>query len=379
MNAPITTGDALRRALAVRDLTNPALGPHAMQLLVDTVVAALASTWSCRVTLHRASPIVSVDDNYDALGFPEDGASRDARYTRWVSDRSLLRTQTSALLPPLLRSRAPDGVDDDELIACPGLVWRRDRIDRLHVGEPHQLDLWRLSRARMSAIELHAMIDVVVKALLPGRRWRANHASHPYTVDGREIEVEVAGATWIEIGECGVANPAVLARAGIDVDRVSGLAMGLGLDRMLMVKKSLDDIRLLRALDPRIAKQMLDLEPYRAVSSLPPMKRDLSIVVDASRTAEEIGDRARDELGDDAAVIEDLAVVSETDARDLPPAARARLRIDDAQKNVLLRLTLRPLDRTLTDDEGNALRDRVYAAVHEGRVAEWAKSTHGRG
>src|SRR5690348_5490370 len=117
MNAPILRGDELRRALSLRDLTNPQQGRHALQRIVDGITNAIASTTGCTVTLHRTStPIVSVDDNYDALLYPDDGASRGSRYTRWISDGSLLRTQTSALLPPLLRARAPDGAVDDELI-----------------------------------------------------------------------------------------------------------------------------------------------------------------------------------------------------------------------------------------------------------------------
>jgi len=64
--------------------------------------------------------------------------------------------------------------------------------------------------------------------------------------------------------------------------------------------------------------------------------------------------------------------VSETEASALPDAAAARLGIADGQKNVLLRLVLRGLDRTLTDGDANELRDRVYAALHEGAHHEWA-------
>jgi phenylalanyl-tRNA synthetase alpha chain len=68
----------LQRALALRDLTDPAQGPHAMQLLLDAIYAALPVP----VRVHRGSPIVSVTDNYDRLNYPPDGAARDARYTR---------------------------------------------------------------------------------------------------------------------------------------------------------------------------------------------------------------------------------------------------------------------------------------------------------
>ena len=135
----ILSPDALDRALALRDLTDPAQGPHAMQLLVDAAVNALAGAWGCPVTLERAQPIVRVADNYDRLLYPPGGAARDARYTRYVGHDTLLRTQTSAMIPPLL-DRLAAAPPDDVLLACPGLVWRRDRIDRLHVGEPHQLE-----------------------------------------------------------------------------------------------------------------------------------------------------------------------------------------------------------------------------------------------
>src|SRR5438552_624400 len=91
----------LLRALALRDLTDPAQGPHAMQVLLDQIHAAIGAP----VRVHRGSPIVSVTENYDALGYPRDAIARDTRYTRYVCDTAVLRTQTSAMLPPL-RSRA---------------------------------------------------------------------------------------------------------------------------------------------------------------------------------------------------------------------------------------------------------------------------------
>jgi phenylalanyl-tRNA synthetase alpha chain len=281
------------------------------------------------------------------------------------------------MVPPLLRARAPNGVVDDELLACVGLVYRRDCIDRRHVGEPHQLDLWRLSRTHaLAETELREMIALVIGAALPGHTWRMVDAIHPYTTHGRQIDVAVdVDGVWIEVGECGLAHPSVLARAGIDTSRVSGLAMGLGLDRLLMIRKQLDDIRLLRAEDPRIASQMLDLAPYRGVSRMPALRRDLSIVVPSERTAEELGDRVRAALGDDdAGVVEEISVVNETSHDALPASARARLRMRSDQKNVLVRVVLRSLTGTLSDVEGNALRDRIYAALHEGDVHEWASA-----
>lgn len=366
----ILSPDAVERALALRDLTDPVQGPHALQLLVDAAVRALAGAWGCPVTVERAHPVVTVADNYDALLYPPGGAARDARYTRYVSHDTLLRTQTSAMIPPLLR-RLAAAPPADVLLACAGLVWRRDRIDRLHVGEPHQLDLWRLRRGpELGSRELEEMIALVVEAVAPGRNVRLERTVHPYTAGGLEVHVEVDGE-WVEVAECGVAHPLLLRGAGLPHD-VSGLAMGLGLDRLLMIAKGIDDIRLIRSEDPRVAAQLLDLAPYRPVSCHPPVRRDLSIAVGEWAVAEEIGDRVREALGARADDVEAVEVLSETWAAALPAAARERLGMSASQKNLVVRITLRAVGRTMTDAEANRLRDLVYAAIHEGSRAEWA-------
>ena len=143
MNTHILSTAAYRRAVSIRDLTDPGQGPHALQLLVDAIRGALVDAWSCAALVRRSNPVVPIEDNYDRLHYPPDGAAREARYTRYVSDRLVLRTQTSAMIPPLLSS-LDAATPRDLLLLCPGIVYRRDSIDRLHTGEPHQLDLWRL-------------------------------------------------------------------------------------------------------------------------------------------------------------------------------------------------------------------------------------------
>ncbi len=366
----ILSPEALERALALRDLTDPSQGPHAMQQLVASAVAALIGRWGCPVIAERAEPVITVADNYDRLLYPPGGAARDARYTRYVTRDTLLRTQTSAMIPPLLR-RLAAAPPEDVLVACPGLVWRRDRLDRLHVGEPHQLDLWRIRRGpALDNAELDEMIRLVVGAVAPGRAIRLVPTVHPYTAGGLEVHVEADGE-WVEVAECGVAHPLLLRDAGLG-DDVSGLAMGLGLDRLLMLAKGIDDIRLIRSEDPRVAAQMLDLAPYHPVSRHPAVRRDLSVAVGQWSVAEELGDRVREALGARACDVESIEVLSETWAGALSAAARERLGMRSDQKNVLLRLTLRAVGRTLTDAEANRLRDEVYAALHEGTQAEWA-------
>lgn len=372
MPQQILTPDAVARALAVRDLTDPAQGPHAVQQVLGAAVAALAGAWGCPARVERAHPVIPVADNYDRLHYPPDGAARDARYTRYVSSHEVLRSQTSAMIPRLLRRLAREPhAPRDVLLACPGVVYRRDAIDRLHAAEPHQLDLWRVSRDRpLGLAELEDMIARVAAAVAPGREVRTVPASHPYTVDGRQLDVRVDGA-WVEVGECGLALPALLAEAGLP-GGATGLAMGLGLDRLVMIAKGLPDIRLLRATDPRIAAQLADLAPWRPVSRHPPVRRDLSVAVDAAADAEALGDQVREALGARAEDVEGVEVLAETPWEALPAAARARIGLAPGQKNVLLRVTLRALARTLTDAEANALRDAIYAAVHRGSAHEWA-------
>ncbi|GAA2083841.1 hypothetical protein GCM10009821_26330 [Aeromicrobium halocynthiae] len=363
------TPDQLCRALSLRDLTDPAQGPHAVHVLLDEVVGRLRSQWDTPVRTVRSSPIVPVRENYDRLGYAPGDVTRARRYTRYVSPTVMLRSHTSADLPTALEDYA--GRDEvDELIVVPGLVYRRDAVDRSHVGEPHQVDLWRIrSTTDTSDADMLTMIGCLVQAVLPGAQWRTTDVTHPYTVGGRQIDVLHEGE-WLELAECGRIHPDVLRGSGLDPERWSGLALGMGLERALMLRKGIPDIRYLRAEDPRIAEQMLTLDPWQHVSPLPAARRDISVVVDAAEDEETLGDRIRDALGDDADVVESVDVLGRTTHEELPEGARARLGTRADQVNLLLRIVLRPIDRTLTSEEANAIRNAIYRAVHEGPVLE---------
>lgn len=367
------TADQLSRDLAVRDLTDPADGPHAIQLLVDQAVDALAGRYGCEVHWYCGERIVSVEDNYDNLGYHPDAVTRDARYTRYLDDRRMLRSHSSALVPAALRQLAEQPADD-VLLVCPGIVYRRDSIDRLHTGTPQQLDLWRITRrGQLAEADLHEMITTVLRALLPETTSdRRATRVHPYTRVGRQVDVAGQGE-WIEVAECGLADPNVLARAGLDTSW-HGLALGMGLDRLCMLIKGIPDIRLLRSTHPAVAAQLTNLDQYRPVSSMPPIRRDISVAVDADVRAEDLGDRVRSALGADADCVESVSIRGETPCAELPAKALARLGARTDQKNVLVRIVLRHLDRTLSDHEANVLRDRSYAALHQGGTRQWAST-----
>lgn len=376
------TSAELQSALALRDLSDPAQGPHAMSLLLADVTTALERLWGIEAETHRLSPLVATADNYDRLGYSPDDVTRDSRYSRHVSPTVMLRSHTSAGIPALLDTLRQDMGHYDRLHALPGLVYRRDSIDRTHVGVPHQVDLWRLKAGGLLGPDaLHEMMAAVVEAVLPAAlhpdlEWRATPAAHSYTDTGRQLDVLVTQPDgrreWLELAECGLVAAQVLRGSGLDPRRWAGLAMGLGLDRALMLRKGIRDIRLLRSENPDIQAQLLDLGPYRPVSVMPEVRRDLSLVLGSAAEAdvELLGDRARTALGAGAEVLAALEIRAVTPASGLPPAAVERLRLAPEQVNVVLRMVLQPLDRTLTDEEANLIRDRVYLALHRGRVLE---------
>lgn len=361
--------EQLSAALALRDLTDPLAGPHALQELVSCLESAVAGGWGATLRRSPGDRVVPVTDNYDRLRYDSGDVTRASRYTRYVGEGLMLRSHMSARIPALLDDLPPE--EGPILLSAPGICYRRDVLDRSHVGEPHQMDLWlvRLDGPALTSHDLERMVGLVVQAVLPGCAWRTPPSLHPYTLEGREVYVEVDGVE-LEIGECGLAHPEVLAGSGLPAS-ASGLAMGLGLDRLLMLRKGIPDIRLLRSGDPRVASQMLDLERYRPVSSHPPVKRDLSLLVSEDVDEELLGDLIRDALGAAAEGLEEVLVLSETPYAALPDSARVRMGARPGLKNVLLRLWVRSLERTLTSGEANDLRDLVYARLHEGDAGEW--------
>lgn len=383
MSACLTPAQ-LARDLAIADLSDPSDGPHAIQQLVEEAVTALTQTWGCPARWYRGPRVVTVADNYDDLGYDAADVTRNARYTRYVDDQHMLRSHSTAMVPAALRRLAacpgppelpasspelPAGQPDDVLLVCPGIAYRRDAIDWQHTGTPQQLDLWRISRRPLGEAGLDQMIEALLGALVPGRAGRQEPRRHPYTTGGRQVDVAHEGG-WVEVWECGLAAPDVLARAGLA--GYGGLAVGMGLDRLLMLRKGIGDIRLLRSADQRIVGQMRDLAPYRPVSAMPAVRRDLSVSVDPGSDDETIGDRIRDALGPDADCVEEVTILTSTPCDDLPRSAAERLGAGPGQRNLLVRVVLRHLERTLTDDAANALRDRIYAAIHQGTRHQWA-------
>jgi phenylalanyl-tRNA synthetase alpha chain len=105
---------------------------------------------------------------------------------------------------------------------------------------------------------------------------------------------------------------------------------------------------------------------------MPAITRDLSIAVPDDDDEETLGDRVRDALGADTACVEEVRVLSATAYQQLPASAIGRLGAKPGQKNLLMRVVLRDLGKTLTNETANALRDRIYRALHQGTEYQWA-------
>ncbi len=159
------------------DLTNPANGIHAINLIVYQIAEVMQASGYPEPTIWRSSPIITIANNYDKLYIPGKSLSRSAKYTRYLSDGRLLRTHTTVIMPELLSH-----LQGEQLILHPGICYRRDVVDKRHVGEPHQMDVWLISqRQQLGRKALVKLIANILQAVLPGASYRLNQTSHPYT------------------------------------------------------------------------------------------------------------------------------------------------------------------------------------------------------
>ncbi len=364
------TKEKLAHYLAIPDLTQSE-EPHAIRMLYEKVAAYMRESHpSSDVRVYRKDPIVTVEDNYDKLLIAADNISHSSTYTHYVDKTHILRTHTTAQIPGILRELAATKYEwSDVVILLPGLAYRRDVTDKKHVGQVHMLEMWRIVKTGKDApIVKDDLLDVVrgvAATAAPSWSLRIIDSPHPYTKQGIEVNA-VLGDRDIEILECGLINDQILANAGLDPSEYSGWALGMGLDRLVMTLKDIPDIRYLRSTNPKIAAQMKDLEKYHEVSSQPAITRDMSYSVPARYVEEDVNEDIREALGDKQNILESVEILSETTYKDLPAKIQERLGISADQKNVLVRITLRHLERTLENKEANQIYDDIYGRINHG-------------
>ena len=203
MKLIVMSSEKIKQALAIKDLTDPKNGVHAINLIIERIREALSQKegWSTPEIRRSDSSISSVTNDFDRLYLPPDSPSRSSVYTRYITEEIILRTHTTAMIPGLLVEMKHKGLTD-YMVLCPGICYRRDVIDRKHTGEPHQMDIWRIKKGepRLERPALIELIETVINSLMPRVKYRANEVKHPYTVNGLEIEILVKDK-WLEILE----------------------------------------------------------------------------------------------------------------------------------------------------------------------------------
>lgn len=340
---------------------------HAIGILVNEIKVVLEKEYSLNTNIEYGERIVSVDDNYINLGYQKTEVTLSERYTKYISENEMLRTQMSSVIPSLLRNYKKDG---DKLYLCPGIVYRRDVRDKTHVGEPHQMDIWLLTKKLQTRNDLlnlvGLIISVIEKNLKQKVEWRYTETSHNYTDDGIEVEINYKGK-WLEVLECGLISKQILKNH--DLVEYSGLALGMGLERLVMIIKNIEDIRVLYDKRKEVISQMSNLNKYKIVSKQPATKRDLSIAVDSKLNEEEITELIMLNLDTNLSVlIEEIKVLAETDYEVLPDIAKERLGIKEMQKNVLLRIILRDLVSSISSEDANLVYSKIYEEIHAGEA-----------
>ena len=199
--------------------------------------------------------------NFEALNIPKDHPARDTQDTFYINDNVVLRTQTSPIQIRVMEKQKPP-----IRIIAPGRVYRSDALDATHSPLFHQVEGLVVDK-NITMADLKGTLEVFVKRLYGEGsvvRFRPHH--FPFTEPSAELDVQCfnchgegcrlcKGEGWIEILGCGMVHPKVLENCGIDPEEYSGFAFGMGLERLVMRRYNIDDLRLFYENDARFLNQ----------------------------------------------------------------------------------------------------------------------------
>ena len=186
--------------------------------------------------------------NFEALNIPPDHPARDMQDTFYLGGEYLLRTHTSPVQIRCLESKKPP-----VRIVSPGRVYRRDAVDATHSPVFHQVEVLAIDE-KLDFSYLRGTVMAFLKAFFGDLPIRFRASYFPFTEPSAEVDVQWRGK-WLEVMGCGMVDPAVLEELGIDPEKYSGFAAGLGVERFCMVRHGLDDIRKLYTSDLRFLEQ----------------------------------------------------------------------------------------------------------------------------
>lgn len=199
--------------------------------------------------------------NFEALNIPKDHPARSEQDTFYINDNLVLRTQTSPVQVRTMENQKPP-----IKMISPGKVYRSDDVDATHSPIFYQMEGLVIDKG-VTFADLKGTLELFAKKMFGNSvktKFRPHH--FPFTEPSAEMDATCfvcggkgckvcKGSGWIEILGCGMVHPQVLRNCGIDPEEYSGFAFGFGVDRMVMLKYGIDDIRLLYESDMRFLDQ----------------------------------------------------------------------------------------------------------------------------
>lgn len=199
--------------------------------------------------------------NFEALNFPPNHPARDMQDTFYTTNGVLLRTHTSSV-----QVRTMEEQELPIRVIAPGRVYRSDEIDATHTPVFHQVEGLMINENTSFAHLKEVLIRVVHEIFGQDREVRFRPSYFPFTEPSAEVDVSCANCSgagcnicsdtgWLEILGAGMVHPNVLEMSGIDSEQYSGYAFGIGVERLVMLKYDIDDIRLLFNNDIRFLEQ----------------------------------------------------------------------------------------------------------------------------
>lgn len=200
--------------------------------------------------------------NFEALNIPDTHPARDMQDTFWFQDKKhLLRTHTSTIQVRGMKTRKPPF-----RFVGPGKVFRCERTDASHEMVFHQLEGMMVGEDVSVGNLIYFMKTLLTEIFKREVEVRLRPGFFPFVEPGFELDIKclICGGKgcsvckqvgWVELLPCGMVHPNVLRHGGIDPEKNSGFAFGLGLDRLVMMRYGIDDIRHLHGADLRFNSQ----------------------------------------------------------------------------------------------------------------------------
>ena len=255
-DAKAATMAAPRRSGPAVDVTLPGVRPRVghEHLLTQTVNEICEIFARMGFTVAQGPEVEDERHNFEALNIPPSHPARDVLDNFYINDDVMLRSQTSTVQIRTMESQQPP-----VRIIAPGRVYRPDTVDATHFYMFHQVEGLYVDRG-VTMADLKTTIDQFVRAYFgPDIQSRFRPSFFPFTEPSAEIDIlfhNTDGTTrWIELGGCGMVDPNVLDAVGYDSETYTGFAFGMGIERMVMRKHRLTDIRQLFEGDVRFLHQ----------------------------------------------------------------------------------------------------------------------------